>query len=282
MNGGSFTSNLNKTFLENGCGAAIYMNNSTATFNNVRFYDNQFQIRSGHGAAVYATQSTVTMDGCEIISNGVYSKIDKINGHGSYSTIHVAGGSTFTIKNTTIKEDGSADYRDDVRPDQTGNYCSLIRVKDSSQLTLDACTITENLSNHYILDVAYGNNYILNTTIKDNVASVFSGHNAEFTNCTFNHNANNPTFEIRSLDQSVIFTGCDLGDSVFNDRSRATFDGKTGVGSIFGEGSLSMIISFVALIASVAAIVVNVSSKKKVVPVAANNEAADIENDDEE
>jgi hypothetical protein len=222
------------------------------------------------------------MDGCEIISNGVYAKINEISGQGSYSTIHVAGGSTFTIKNTTITENGSDQYRDDVSPGQTGNYCSLIRVKDSSQLTLDACTITENLSNHYILDVAYGDNYILNTTIKDNVASVFTGHNAEFTNCTFNNNANNPTFEIRSLDQSVSFTGCDLGDSVFNDRSRATFDGAVGVGSIFGEGSLTMIVAILALIASgVAIFLIVYYNKKKVVPVAANG-AADTETDDEE
>ena len=76
------------------------------------------------------------------------------------------------------------------------------------------------------------------------------------------------------------FTNCDLGNSTFNDRSRATFDGAVGAGSIFGEGSLAMIVSFVALIASAAAIVVNVSSKKKVLPAAANNEAE--ENADEE
>jgi hypothetical protein len=35
------------------------------------------------------------------------------------------------------------------------------------------------------------------------------------------------------------------------------------IGSIFGEGSLSMIVAFVALIASVAALVVNASSVKK-------------------
>ena len=279
MNGGSFTSNLNNSFIENGCGAAIYISNSTATFNNVRFYDNQFRIRSGHGAAVYATQSTVTMDGCEIISNGIYDKINEIYGHGSYSTIHIVGGSTFTIKNTTIKGNGSSEYRDDVRPDQTGNYCSLIRVKDSSQLTIDTCTITENLANYYILDTAYVNIYVLNTTIKDNVTSVFKGHNAEFTNCTFDHNSYNPTFSFMSSDKNVTFTDCNLGDSSFNDRSRAIFDGAAGVGSIFGEGSLSMIVSFAALIASVAAVVVNVSSKKKEVPTTANRTA---ETEDEE
>jgi hypothetical protein len=49
---------------------------------------------------------------------------------------------------------------------------------------------------------------------------------------------------------------------------------ENGAASIFGEGSLAVIISFVALIVSVAAIVVNVSSKKKVAYAAANNAAA--------
>ena len=282
MNGGSFISNFNVSF-NNGCGAAIYINNSTATFNNVRFYDNQFQIRSGHGAAVYATQSTVTMDGCEIVSNGVYGKINTYNGHGSYSTIHITGGSTLTIKNTILKENGSSDYRDDVQPWQTGIDLSLIRVKDSSQLFLDGCTITENISTDYIIAAfnATTTVYAANTTITGNATSVFEGHTAAFTNCTFGNNAYGPTFNITSSDQSVTFTNCELGDSSFNDRNRATFDGAAAVGSIFGEGSLAMIVSLVALIASAAAIVVNVSSKKKAVPVSANG-AADTETDDEE
>ena len=43
------------------------------------------------------------------------------------------------------------------------------------------------------------------------------------------------------------------------------------VGSIFGEGSLSMIVAITALIASAAAIFVSVSSKKKAVPAEADN-----------
>ena len=46
-----------------------------------------------------------------------------------------------------------------------------------------------------------------------------------------------------------------------------------GSASIFGEGSLTMIISLLALIASVAAIVVNVSDKKKAVSKSTNNAA---------
>ena len=49
--------------------------------------------------------------------------------------------------------------------------------------------------------------------------------------------------------------------------------GSTRYGSIFGEGSLAMIVAITALIASAAAIVVSVSSKKKAVPATSNNVA---------
>ena len=274
MNGGSFTSNLNNSF-DNGEGAAVYINNATATFTNVRFYDNQFQIRSGFGAAIYAAQGTVTLDGCEVISNGVYEKINEINGHGSYSTIHATGNSTLTIKNTTIKANGSSQYRDDVAPWQTGNDLSVIRVKNGSQLFLDGCTITENISSDYIFAAFNVNVYVSNTTITGNASSVFEGHTAEFTNCTFGNNAYGPTFDIRSSNQSVIFTDCEMGDSSYSNIENAKFvdtDAKNGVGSIFGEGSLTMIVTLLALIASGVCIFLTVYyNKKKAVPVAANN-----------
>ena len=47
------------------------------------------------------------------------------------------------------------------------------------------------------------------------------------------------------------------------------------VGSIFGEGSLTMIVAFTALIASAAAILVSVSTKKKAVPAVADTVAND-------
>ena len=43
------------------------------------------------------------------------------------------------------------------------------------------------------------------------------------------------------------------------------------VGSMFGEGSLAMVVAITALIASAGAIVVSVSSKKKAVPATSNN-----------
>jgi hypothetical protein len=67
---------------------------------------------------------------------------------------------------------------------------------------------------------------------------------------------------------------CDLGDTTFKDKSMVAFSNKA-VGSIFGGGSLAMIVAFVALIVSVAAIIVNISSKKN--KVAAPQTAAEDE-----
>ena len=74
------------------------------------------------------------------------------------------------------------------------------------------------------------------------------------------------------------FYDCDFGDSTFgvdNPKivdSDAT-DGTRYSASIFGEGSLTMIVAFTALIVSVAAIFVSVSSKKKAVPATSNDVA---------
>ena len=69
---------------------------------------------------------------------------------------------------------------------------------------------------------------------------------------------------------TLIMNNCELGDTSFKDKSMVTFSDKA-VGSIFGEGSLAMIVAFTALIASAAAIFVSVSSKKKAVSSTANN-----------
>ena len=80
----------------------------------------------------------------------------------------------------------------------------------------------------------------------------------------------------------ITFTNCDMGDSKFFesdiewlkfiDCTNAPNASARRYGSIFGEGSLSMIFALAALIASgVAIFLVVYYNKKKVVPVTANN-----------
>jgi hypothetical protein len=70
-----------------------------------------------------------------------------------------------------------------------------------------------------------------------------------------------------------------LGNSTFSNRNYAIFeDDDNFPASIFGEGSLALIVAFVALIASIASIIVNVTErKKKTVPVTATEQSEDDE-----
>jgi hypothetical protein len=98
-----------------------------------------------------------------------------------------------------------------------------------------------------------------------------------FKNCTFNGNVpidespvTNSSFYIYS--ETFTFDNCDLGDSTFESTEYVNLvdtDAPTGFskhsGSIFGEGSLAMIVAIVAIIAAGAAIRVSVSAKKALV-----------------
>ena len=69
---------------------------------------------------------------------------------------------------------------------------------------------------------------------------------------------------------------CELGNTTFNDKNMVM---GVGVGSIFGEGSLTMVVALLALMASCVAIGLIADMKKKLVPATANNAA---EAEDEE
>ena len=76
---------------------------------------------------------------------------------------------------------------------------------------------------------------------------------------------------------------CELGDSTFNDVDRVSIVDSARAkrfGSVFGEGSLAMIVSLLAIITSGVCIFLVVDMKKKLVPVAANG-AAKIEDEEE-
>jgi hypothetical protein len=64
-----------------------------------------------------------------------------------------------------------------------------------------------------------------------------------------------------------------MSDSTYYDRDLMKFvdtDAPNGAASIFGEGSLTMIVAILALALSAACMGVTLSMKKKLVPVAAN------------
>lgn len=265
MNGGGFLDNKNDTY-DKGNGAAIYINGSTATFNKVLFSNNQFTYKSGHGAAISCwLDSVVEVNDCKFINNGNWD--EDAGAKGSLSVIDTFG-SKIDIKNSVFEGNGS--------PEQNQYWDSTTGVLDvgSSDLTMDNCTFTKNHANGYLIDngAIYDDFVVCNSTFTNNDCGVFEGDTGEFINCTFDQNGGKYTFGGGEYFR-VAFTlrDCNLGNSTFEDVKNVEIvdtDAENGAGSIFGEGSLAMIVASVALIASVASIIVNVTArKKKTVPV---------------
>jgi hypothetical protein len=154
---------------------------------------------------------------------------------------------------------------------------------------MDTCTFTQNHARDDVINThtGYRNEvFAYNSTFTNNDGGVFQGDVAEFTNCTFDQNGVDYTFRVGMyVHHMVVLRDCSLGNSTFYRENLIEFvetDAENGAGSIFGEGSLTMIISILALIASGTAIFLVVYyNKKKAAPVAANG-ATDTETDDEE
>jgi hypothetical protein len=128
---------------------------------------------------------------------------------------------------------------------------------------------------------------VANTKFEGNVSRVFYGTangESKFDSCTFDNNSSEDGYYVFYFKEGnqLEFTNCEFGSSTFNDRTLATFDGKAGVGSIFGEGSLAMIVALVALAAALAALVVNTANKKNGSRVRFNEETYEEESCDEE
>ena len=148
----------------------------------------------------------------------------------------------------------------------------MFALKDSTITIEDNCQFHHNAFLNLFTMFEDVDFYISDATMTDNSSIVLdtsdNGSSGYFKNCVFNNNVNaaekDATFEVR--DNELTFYDCDLGDSTFDEAEDVTFVGTNapnGVGSLFGEGSLTMIVSILALVASVAAIGVSISSNKK-------------------
>ena len=277
MNGGSISDNRNNSF--SGCyGAGVYVYESTAIFEGVTFRNNQNTYNPMLGTVLYADEdSVVTMNNCTVVDNGTFN--ETIGTVGSVSLISIEGDSSVDIKNTEFRGNGYSESEHD-------SLNTLIYVTNTSHFLIDSCTFKNN-SAEYILSALDDNFDVVKTRFLDNSANVFYGYaddSITFTDCEFNNNSGNQwngyySFNFSSRNSKVKFVNCSFGNSTYNDRSRATFeDNSKFPASLIGEGSLSMIVAFVALIASIASIIVNVTErKKKTVPVTATEQSEDDE-----
>ena len=286
MNGGSFEDNVaDSGFFEDfldAFGGAIYAEKATINLTNVEFKNNRVVNRNTHGAAIYATYCEINMDKCTVVGNGKNDEEPKK----AANSIFFLRDCDVTIKETTFTDNGTFYWRHSATT--SGNPCtddetSMFWIDDTA-ITLDTCTFTNNKS-CFIFYVYFTNDiYATDTTFIDNTSVIvpydYLTEDSYFRNCKFD---NNSIPDAGLFDDGVghdfysskaTFYDCDFGDSTTFGVEKPNIvdsdapDGATG--SILGEGSITMIVAILALVTSVAAVVVNVyTSKKKLVP--ANN-----------
>jgi hypothetical protein len=286
MNGGSFKNNSidgfvptseHEIFPRSYYGGAIYVYDSTVNLKNVEFKNNQTTTESNHGAAIYADDSEIKMWGCVFDGNGIEDTSKNI--YAAYSVIY-AEDSCLHISGTTFTNNGAKK----TNAPEIG-YSSVIALDDSTlQMQQGEANNKFSNNNSYFL-INDGDNseiFVWDTDFLDNAASVLYGDNqtvsdSSFNRCKFNNNVSGKFVSFYDVNTTLTFNDCDMGDSTYEDTKYLRFvengvEKKASTGSIFSEGSLTMIVAFIALIASVASIVVNITTKKKKAIVATGTE----------
>jgi hypothetical protein len=211
------------------------------------------------------------MDGCEVIGNGLTETGDGDGRLVAYSVISILNGSKVTVKNTKFLENG---YAQEVHVSRSMQKYTTVISSKASYLTIENCTFSDNNQVHLIESEATVLN-VLNSDFTGNDSFAFygncaAGFNSSFTNCSFSYNEpileRDYTFFFNISNAELSFIDCDFGKATFNNKSAVQFiDTHTpnGTASIFGEGSLAIIVAILALVASVVSICISVYFNKK-------------------
>ena len=302
MTRGSFTNNsidgIYDNMFSDYYGGAIYIEESKAFFYSVEFKNNQNTSDPDYGAAIYADNSVVYLSKCTFDGNGVADKSNNI--YATTSIVHAVD-TTLTMEKVTFTNNGS--YCLNLGIDNV--FSSLILLDDSTFRLFGDSKFTNNAATFMINVKDDSNVYVEDTTFIDNNSFVMYSalqhyDDSYFKNCTFENNkVPNPEsvfpniynwiYTFRVHGETLTFIDCKLSDSTYFDKDCIVFEDTDALdgrarrfGSIFGEGSLTMIVAFLSLIASgVAIFLVVYYNKKKAAPVAANG-VAETETDDEE
>jgi hypothetical protein len=290
MNGGSISNN----HMEYGltlCDITIepygtlYVKNSTATLNNVEICDNYFKegvTSQGSGMAIYATEgSSLTMKDCLVSGNGSIEVVAEDLVYANNSTLNITD--TDFIDNCTAKvsmwisgvkkEECMFDLENSTVYIEggkiTGNASEKLFKMKKTEMEMRLVTITDNASWVMKVDNNEGQAVTLvNCTLNNNQYP-----NIHYLYTALRHDITVNKKNILTID------GGDIGDTTFNDNSMVA---GVGAGSVFGEGSLTMIVAIVAvlaLIASGVSISLVVDMKKKLVPATAKANGAKSEDE---
>ena len=281
MNGGSVSDNVSISSSPQFLvvyGGGIYAKDSTVVLNGVTLQNNQGFRYGVHGAAVYVDNGVLSMDNCRIIDNGL--KTDEKQSESAYTIVHSTGGSDVTIQNTVFSNNGGdrSTYRGSDNWSET-----YVIMAFNGTLVMENCDFKEN-EQFFLLGAGGAALSISDTDFTGNQASAFNGFGASgksntFTNCSFEKGSSEQdgdyTFAFTRDDSKLSFINCTFGSATFNNKNAAKFEKSSRelAGSVFSEGSLAMIVSVAALVASIASVGVSVAlNKKKAVPAKANTE----------
>jgi hypothetical protein len=278
INGGSISDNLvAKGGVEDFYGGAIYIENGTAILTGVTLKGNAYDdpdLGRLYGAVIYSDDASVTMTDCTVQENGL-AEYEGV-AHGSINSIIYAEDSKIVIENTDFIDNGRKEVRRVGGSKSKSNPIanSLFSINDSD-LTLTGGNFTGN-DVAFLIKLMDSTAYVEGVDFTDNDALALATDNdtstpSFFINCKFGAGTSindyyKYDFEFWEDESGVAFEDCTFNNSTFSDKNAATFFGgnvSNAAGSIFGEGSLAVIVAFVALIASVASIFVNVGEKKK-------------------
>ena len=291
MNGGCISNNRfyhTDTIFEWTEGA-LYADDSVAVLNNVVISGNDHAGKSGTSVLVGVAVSLegdaeVTMNDCLVENNAIKENTDAVS-------IFYADDEdcVLTLNNTVIKNNGIRTY-------DYYELSSSAIFMSRAKLTINGGTIEDNHARSIFSVMPDGSSatYVDGTTIINNASRIFGyDFNCEpvkytFTGCTFNNNRDpeakhafhNEKHSAIGIIGNIHFVDCDLGDSTFSTKMGFSFSdsSKMLTGSILGEGSLTMVISLLALVASIASVGVCISlNKKMTVPATANKETEDKE-----
>ena len=250
----------------NGAGGIHINDGANVVLNHVNIVGNSVDDDKGAGIAVYGG-ATLTMNGGTIVGNKGYGSS---LGAGIYvSRAHA------TLNDVLVSENQMLTSYVGPGNSATGAGCCVAQ----GTLTLNNCTVKDNHSDRYGggLALMYSGDLVVNTcTVTGNSAGIDGSAIAiiEEGNClvdgsdvTGNVNTEyNSIFYVQwgtlqfSNSQNDPQISCwESGEVLFADVSETPVT----TGSIFGTGSLALIVAFAALAASIAAIGVNVASGKK-------------------
>ncbi len=263
MNRGSISNNISHHYISDSFNitihpyGALYVNDATVVLNEVTLDGNLTTDRKAQGVAIYATDSNVTMTDCTLSGNAVDS-----NESENAESVIAAYDSKLILTNTN--------FTGNVSKANNGNT-RLFYLEDS-RLTMQGGKITGN-GPAELFGVLDSEAEFKRVTITDNASGVLSVNNdsqkVTMTECTLGNNTpstRNPEILVATKG-TLVMADCKLGDSTFNDKTLVEFvngvRGRAMSASLFGEGSLAMIVAFVALIVSVASIGMVSASKKK-------------------